>query len=34
MNYENSDGGCFTSLPTLFKSYKEDGRVIMKGSVQ
>ena len=25
---------CFTSLSTLFKSYRDDGRVIMKGSVQ
>ena len=25
---------CFTSLSTLFKSYQDDGRVIMKGSVQ
>ena len=24
----------FTSLSTLFKSYQDDGRVIMKGSVQ
>ena len=24
----------FTSLPTLFKSYQDDGRMIMKGSVQ
>ena len=25
---------CCTSLSTLFKSYRDDGRVIMKGSVQ
>ena len=25
---------CFTSLSTLFKPYSNDGKVIMKGSVQ
>ena len=25
---------CFTSLSTLFKAYRHDGNVIMKGSVQ
>ena len=25
---------CFTSLLTLFKSYQDDGRMIMKGSLQ
>ena len=25
---------CFTSFSTLYKSYRDDGRVIIKGSVQ
>ena len=30
----DDDDWCFTSLSTLFKSYQDDGRAIMKGSVQ
>ena len=32
--YFRDDDWCFTSLSTLFKSYGDDGRMIMKGSVQ